>query len=125
MQFSEKLPLHCPPEDASSAVGRIYRFVRQDPPSRKDMQSWEEEGRNSGQGDPCQRCALSILVDEGDIASARAAVPVFRKRKVAVATMLAAHGCIKQTGNSAWHHSLWLERSIVETVHTMFQVVRI
>lgn len=87
------------------------------------MRSWAELGRSAGPGSECQCCALSVLVDEGDIAKARRAVPYFRKLKVAVAEFVPGQGKVKQTGNSEWHHSLWVEASIETTLHQQFQVV--
>lgn len=123
MKVSNLCPEDCPPRDAGAALGRIFRFVQGEPPGRDDMRSWAELGRSAGQGSECQCCALSVLVDEADIAKARKVVPLFRKRKVAVAEFAPGQGRIKQTGNNEWHHSLWVEVSIEESVHQQFQVV--
>jgi hypothetical protein len=89
------------------------------------MRSWAEQGRSPGQGSACQRCALSVLVDEDDVIRARKAVPLFRKWKVAVAEFAPGQGRLKQTGNSEWHHSLWVAGAIESTIHEQFQVVPI
>lgn len=123
MKPSRFCPEDCPPDDAQAAVGRIFRFVRRSPPCRDDMRSWAEEGRSPGQGSECQRCALSVLVDEQDVAKARSLIPLFRKLSVAVAEFTPDQGKIKQTGNNEWHHSLWLSESVELTVHHQFQVV--
>ncbi len=120
---SEHCPEACPPADAGLAVGKIIRFVKSSPPNRDDMKSWDELGRQPGQGDACQRCGLSVLVDESDVAKARALVPIFRKRKVAVAEFRSGQAKLKQTGNNEWHHSLWLDRTLAATVHQMFRVL--
>ena len=93
---SEHCPEACPPADAGVAIGKIIRFVKNAPPNREDMKTWEEQGRKPG-GDACQRCALSVLVDESDIAKARAVVPFFRKLKVAVAEFRSGQAKLKQT----------------------------
>lgn len=123
MKFSSLCPEKCPPEDACAALGTIFRFVQGSPPCRDDMRSWAEQGRSAGQGSECQRCALSVLVDEDDVAKARKAVPLFRKWNVAVAELVVGQGKIKQTGNSEWHHSLWVAETIETTVHEQFQVL--
>ena len=123
MPFATNCPELCPPSDASPAVGIIFRFVRTSPVSPGDMRSWEDEGRSPGVGDPCMRCALSVLVDWNDVQQARATIPVFRKRKVASATLSGVHGRVKQTGNNAWHHSLWVERECASSIHCLFGVV--
>lgn len=123
MKPSRFCPEGCPPDDAGAAVGRIYRFVQSSPPTRDDMRSWAEEGRNPGQGSECQRCALSVLVDDVDIAKARRAIPLFRKWRVAVAEFMPGQGKLKQTGNNEWHHSLWVVDTIEATVHEQFQVI--
>ena len=123
MKLSRFCPEECPPSDAGVAAGKIFRFVRSAPPCRDDMRSWADEGRCPGQGSPCQRCALSVLVDEADIAKARKALPLFRKWKVAVAELAPHQVKLMQTGNNEWHHSLWVEASHEDTVHEKFQVV--
>ncbi len=123
MKTSSFCPEGCPPDDAGAALGKIFRFVQGSPPCRDDMRSWAEQGRSPGHGSECQRCALSVLVNEGDVAKARKAVPLFRKWKVAVADFVPGHGKIKQTGNNEWHHSLWVEETIETTIHEKFHVV--
>ena len=123
MKPSSFCPEECPPDDAGAAIGRIFRFVQGSPPSRDDMRSWAEQGRSPGQGSACQRCALSVLVDENDVAKARKAVPLFRRWKVAVAEFVAGQGKLKQTGNNEWHHSLWVADGVEMTVHEQFQVI--
>lgn len=123
MKPSRFCPEGCPPDDAGAAVGAIFRFVKGSQPGRDDMRSWAEQGRGAGQGSECRRCALSVLVDENDVAKARKAVPLFRKWNVAVAEFVAGQGKIKQTGNNEWHHSLWVAETIETTVHEQFQVV--
>lgn len=123
MKPSRFCPEGCPPDDAGAAFGRIFRFVQGSQPCRDDMRSWAEQGRSPGQGSECQRCALSVLVHEDDVAKARKAVPLFRKWKVAVAEFVAGQGKIKQTGNNEWHHSLWVAQTIETTIHEQFQVV--
>ena len=116
-------PEECPPDDANAALGKIFRFVQGSPPCRDDMRSWAEQGRSPGHGSECQRCALSVLVDEDDVAKTRKAVPLFRKWNVAVAEFAAGQGKIKQTGNNKWHHSLWVAETIETTVHEQFRVL--
>ncbi len=123
MKVSNLCPEDCPPNDAGTALGRIFRFVQGEPVCRDDMRSWAELGRSPGHGSECQRCALSVLVDEADIEKARKVVPLFRKLKVAAAEFRPGQGRIKQTGNNEWHHSLWVESTIEATVHEQFEVV--
>lgn len=123
MKPSRFCPEACPPDDAGVAIGTIFRFVPGLQPCRDDMRSWAEQGRMPGRGSECQRCALSVLVDEHDVAKARNAVPLFRKWKVAVADFAPGQGKIKQTGSSEWHHSLWVAETIEATVHRQFRVV--
>ena len=123
MKPSRFCPENCPPNDAGEALGKIFRFVQGSPPRREDMRSWAEEGRSPGQGSECQRCALSVLVDEDDVPKARKVVPLFRKWKVAVAELVPGQGKLKQTGNNEWHHSLWVAEALEATIHERFQVM--
>ncbi len=121
---SEHCPENCPPADAGVAIGKIFRFVRKVPPTLDDMKNCVELGTKP-EAPPCLRCALSVLVAESDIAKVRAAVPFFRKLKVAVAEFRSGQANLKQTGNNDWHHSLWLDRTLAATANQMFQVLDI
>ena len=111
----------CPPELATDVEGEVYRFVRGDPPIPEDMRTYADE--NKAAEDLCQRCALSVLVRPEDIPIARKAMPWFKRRRVAVATLRAEHGKICRTGAHRWHHSLWVRAAHAPTIHESFQVV--
>lgn len=122
-EFAKNCPETCPPPEAVDVNGDVYRFVRSDPPAHTDMRSWQDEGRNPGQGDPCGRCGLSVLTRLEDVAVARKAIPGFRKRLVAKATLRPEHGRICETGNHRWHYDLWVRTAHGPTIHEAFFVV--
>ena len=122
-EFPVNCPERCPSPEVSDVNGDIYRFVRHNPPAHVDMRSWADEGRNPGHGDPCGRCALSVLTRAEDIATARRAIPFFRKLQVAKATLRPEHGKSCQSGNNAWHYSLWVRATHGATIHQEFSMV--
>jgi hypothetical protein len=122
-EFAANCPEDCPPAAAADVNGDIYRFVRKDPPAFEDMRSWEDEKRNPGQGDPCGRCALSVLTRAEDIPAAIKAIPFFRRLHVAKAALKPEHGKICQAGKHRWHYNLWVRAVHGATIHQAFSVV--
>lgn len=122
-EFAANCPEKCPPPDADGVHGEIYRFVRHNPPTHADMRSYADEGRYPDHRDVCGRCALSVLARAGDISSARKAIPFFRKLQIAKATLRPEHGKSCQSGNHAWHYSLWVKAMYIATIHQEFSVV--
>lgn len=123
MQFSERCPEDCPPEGAAPTAGAVYRFVKSNPAAPNDFRSWADMNRKPGQGNECSRCAISVLITLDDVKAARRAIPAFRTKLIAVAEMSPEQGRLAQTGNNEWHHALWVERSLVDSLHVHFKVV--
>lgn len=121
-EFANNCPDHCPPTSASDVSGDVYRFVRNDPVAASDMRSWEDDDIKPGCGDKCQRCALSVLRKVEDVRSARQAIPLFRKWKVARALLNESHGKLAQTGSHRWHYSLWVRTAHRYSIHQLFAV---
>jgi hypothetical protein len=124
-EFAANCPDKCPLPQVKGVNGDIYRFVRNDPPAHADMRSWADEGRNPGLGDPCGRCALSVLARAEDVSKARKAIPFFRKLLAAKATLMPEHGKCCQSGSHAWHSSLWVRTTHGQTIHQEFSVVAV
>lgn len=124
-EFAANCPKNCPPPAAADVQGDVYRFVRNDPPAFHDMRSWEDEGRNPGQGDPCSRCGLSVLTRPEDVHVARKAIPFFRRLHVSRAVLRPEHGQICKTGNHRWHYDLWVRTVHGATIHQEFSVVTV
>lgn len=121
-EFASNCPEDCPPDRAWDVNAEVFRFVRNSPPTHADMRSWEDEGRKPSVGDPCQRCALSVLTRAEDIPEARRAVPLFRKWRVARAVLQPEHGKLCQTGGNRWHYSLWVRAAHGDSLHQLFSV---
>lgn len=121
-EFASNCPDACPPDRACDVSGDVFRFVRNNPSTHSDMRSWEDEKRNPGVGDSCQRCALSVLTRAEDVPEARRAVPLFRRWKVAHTVLQPRHGKICQTGNHLWHYSLWVRATYGDSFHELFEV---
>jgi hypothetical protein len=122
MPFAGNCPdTNCPPADAEEASGDVFRFVKSSPPTANDMRTWADDEKPAD--DPCMACALSVLRRPEDVATARKAVPFFRKRLVAKATLSATHGRIKQTGKHKFHFSFWVEAMHIAAIHEQFTVV--
>ncbi|MGH7269899.1 MAG: hypothetical protein ACREJ3_05660 [Polyangiaceae bacterium] len=122
MPFAGNCPKKdCPPQDAEKVNGDVIRFVRNDPPTAADTRTYADDGKTGD--DACAACALSVLRRLEDVPVARKAMPWFKKRLVAKATLSPAHGLIKQTGANKWHFSFWVEAGHLATIHKSFAVV--
>jgi hypothetical protein len=85
------------------------------------MRTYADDGKIGD--DPCMACALSVLRRLEDVPVARKAMPWFKKRLVAKATLAAKHGCVKQSGAHKFHFSFWVEATSSGTIHQQFAVV--
>jgi len=65
-KFMEALPPACPPEDAVLRVyEQVWRFVRTNPPSDKDFQSYAGLGkRPPPEMDPCRWASCSLFASK-------------------------------------------------------------
>lgn len=97
----------CPPKEARAAEGEYWRCCKHDPVHASDMETHAEQDRLPD-ADPCKRRALSVFQDQED---AEHQVRLFRrwkKKRVAKATLSAAHGLVLRThGQQPTHTSWW------------------
>jgi hypothetical protein len=122
MVFAANCPEeNCPPSDAEEVTGDVIRFVKNGPPTAADMKTYADDGK--GGADACMACALSVLRRLEDVPAARKAMPWFKKRLVAKATLAAKHGRVKQSGAYKFHFSFWVEAAHIGTIHEQFAVV--
>lgn len=121
MPFAEICPENCPPADAVAVAGDVIRFVRSDPPTGADFRTYADDGKTGN--DPCMACALSVLRRLQDVPIARQAIPWFKKRLVAKATLDATYGVVKQSGPHKFHFSFWVEAAHIATIQQQFVVV--
>lgn len=125
--WSADYPEDCPPAGCSEADLTVYRFVKRNPPEPGDFAKPIAQGRFQQQPPPpdklCVAHALSVFADPADIGTARAIVPVFRRRLVAQGHIGAGDGLVlhspAKTGTS--HHSWWVPEGVDPFVS--FQVV--
>jgi hypothetical protein len=112
------LPENCPPGDAQPAEGTFFRFVKDDPPSRRDFVRPIDLPGASARHGPDERCeasALSLFADQEDVQKARALIPGFGKKKVARGELAPHMGVLKHTAPPIAeqpvfesHHDWWM-----------------
>lgn len=127
-EWPDGLPDSCPPPDADPAGMTVYRFVKSDPPASADFaRPIDNPNRKRPPGeDTCDLCALSVFASEADISTARAYIPGFKKRLVAVADIKDEHGVTKRDpiDQIDWpkmesHHNWWVPTGV--DVKLLFQ----
>jgi hypothetical protein len=113
MTWKETLPSGCPPEEASSCQGKLYRFVKQAIPSPEDFISWRAMNPQKdlpNESTECKARGLSVYKDKSDAISQQNRIPYFRKLKIAVSQENPDIGKMASTPSRAAksHHTLWL-----------------
>lgn len=121
VRWPAHFPPCCPPADASDLQGEVYRLVATDPPGPADMLSAQEKGAFRGKNE-CQRASLSCSLTVEQLTEVRDNVPNLRDRMIAVASLSAADGKIKQTGRFG-HYSMWLCASTLQNAASLFRVI--
>lgn len=122
MQWPAHFPGGCPPDDAFSHTGDIYRFVDGVPPADLDFESWFQKFPRTDWGQrKCQACGLSIYVNQTACENAQKVVPSLRAKKIAKALIGPADGVIKNTKSNASkdHHTWWVPTGITN-IHLRF-----
>jgi hypothetical protein len=100
-------PKQCPPDDASEAMGKLFRLISIDGPKEFDFQSpYEREPSGGRTGSECLARGLSVLRTQEDL---KEAIPALRKKQVAEANLALGAGLLKETPskNCAGHCTWW------------------
>ena len=108
MTYRDPLPDGCPPNEAEliSEAKKVFRLVKQIPPSIGDFQSQRKEKPNKTFSvSECQACGLSVFADRKDISRARK-LTLFRGHHICQVELTEGAGCMQKTGGSS-HHTWW------------------
>lgn len=105
LKFPDDWPAGCPPTDAVDAAGDVYRLVRSDPPTDRDLASHWETGQLP-RADACLRCGLSVFRGEEEARHQRKLFPKLGGF-IAGATLHADHGKTKLTKGQQPTHTTW------------------
>lgn len=111
MDWPKYFPDRCPPADAGTPDGIVYRFVRNNPPVDADFVSVHLERPNEDFGDElCEACGLSVYTVREDALRAWKRVPGMRKRHIAEGSLHGVQGRFKPTprGNTPSHSTWWI-----------------
>lgn len=124
--WSEHFPSNCPPENAESAFGEVYRLINHNLPSPDDFRSWREENRNKQCPEgvtECQACGLSVYTNKADADRVIRRIPRFKRAKPALGLLTAELGVILHTPSRASqsHHTWWTP--VDAEPWTVFQIV--
>lgn len=120
--WSADFPPNCPPAQAVAPGGRIFRFVKSDPPADRDFLPYTQLYPRRRFDDPCKARGLSVHRDLDAARRAQRLVPGFDKRYIAVAEVDGSHGRILPTpatpgdGHNTWWPPVGLRLSPLFTV---------
>lgn len=108
----DEMPEKCPPEDAAAAELRAYHFCRAVPPAADDFMPLIKRGPSrpfKDAAEQCQACGVSIYANREDAIALADAIPLFRKRLLAVVIITPDDGVVKHTPTTdrASHHTFW------------------
>src|SRR5579871_1308833 len=104
--FPKEFPPGCPPEEAVSATGVVYRIVKNAQLSPGDFLSTQEEGRKFSARFRCQAAGLSVYRDQRDADLCRKKYPRLGER-IAQGVLTNEHGKTKPTPNNGNSHTTW------------------
>ncbi len=109
--WPEHFPEKCPPIEAKSPSGCLYRFTNRRTPRLRDFKSLYElrdEDWDWGE-EACKARGLSVFLTLADCTKMRAAVPAMKKKHIASASLSPDAGLVAHTpsNNSDAHHTFW------------------
>lgn len=120
MKFPDSWPRDCPPQDAVNADGKVFRIVKNDPPTATDVASHWELGKLP-KAPACLRCGLSVFRELRDAVHQRRLFPKLG-RLVATGVLKPEHGKTKlTTGQQPTHTTWWAYEEVMR--ETLFAVV--
>jgi hypothetical protein len=107
-KFSSPL-VDCPPSDAFSAQGSIFKVVKKYPPDSKEFDSDVERQAKGADDKNCQCWGCSVWVDQDGIDTALGLFQFWKKRHIVVAAVNSSDGVIKHTPSNIQprHHTFW------------------
>lgn len=113
---------NCPPNDALTASGVVYRFVFHDPPNEKDFVTYAEEDPDK-YNDLCIAHGVSVFKDLIHINKTKNRFKdMFRDAKLAIANLTSECGYIKKTSKKKAHYTWWMPPNT--DVWELFEVVQ-
>ena len=111
--WPDYFPPDCPPAEATTARGVLFRFTYKAPPTAKDFVChWSRHPKKRDayerDGQQCEACGLSVYLDAEHARAKRAVIPALRRmhlHSIAVAN----DGVIMPTPREkdAQHHTWW------------------
>jgi hypothetical protein len=119
--FPTDWPTDCPPRDAVSASGHVFRIVKQAPPAADDFVTHHEAGTYR-KAPPCLRAGLSVFRTLDDAVHQRELFPALGEH-IARGSLAAHHGKTKLTQGRQPSHTTWWPHVAV-TRAAGFSVVR-
>lgn len=109
MEWPDFYPENCPPTEAESASGTVYRLVRNNPPQAEDFKSTWEEFPGRFPEPTIKNSGVSIYTDPQDIERLKNRIRQLRDRKTAEGELNPALGFIQQTeGKEKSHYTWWI-----------------
>lgn len=109
MEWPDFFPFNCPPDNAQTPQGEVFRFTDRRVPREKDFISYQISKPGSVWPDPCIACGLSVYTDINDIPRVRKRVPPTRKKWVARGILEEKDGLIALTkAREPSHHTWWV-----------------
>ncbi len=104
--FPKGFPLGCPPEDAASADGVVYRIIKTNPLSPSDFLSAQEMGKPVPANRKCEGAGLSVFRDKRDAVLCRDKYPRLGER-IAEGVLTNEHGKLKPSPRGRNSHTTW------------------
>lgn len=114
MHWPAHYPEQCPPQEAYSYNGEVFRFINRSTPAVKDFISYYERSPSKAWSEPCQARGLSVLNCLVGLKEMRKSIPALRRKSICKAEMSHNDGLLANTpsNSSARHKTWWVPLSV-------------
>ena len=109
MEWPDFYPPNCPPAEAESASGTVYRLVQHNPAQAEDFKTPWEEYRSEFEPPTIDNCGISVHTDRQDSEQLRSRIRKFRRRQIAEGALNPTLGMIQHRPSlEKSHHAWWI-----------------
>lgn len=109
MTWPTNYPDDCPPNDAVTPNHTVYRFIKDNPPVKRDFSSHVDKSPTSTFTDRCKACGISVFIDLEEAIAAQSLIPGIAKKMIALCAISHDDGRIKHTPKNInpEHYTWW------------------
>jgi hypothetical protein len=123
--WPDHYPNRCPPKEAYTHHGILYRFINRNEPQSRDFESYYDKDPKKDWGeDACLARGLSVVKCSLGVKDMRNAIPALRKKKISRANITSNCGILANTpSSSSGRHCTWWVSKSISNPQELFEAV--